>query len=341
MKFRFYIFTLSLWAGFAGTWAQGIGQTTVTFVDESRSRKLVTELWFPTDDKLSSPSPEGRDVFKSYPAIRDAKPVEKKLPLILLSHGTGGGRLTMAWLATALARDGYLVAAVHHWGNTFDNPIPEYFMKFWERPQDLSFVLTSLLRDANWSGVIDERRVAAVGFSLGGYTVISLAGGKMDYDLLKSFTETQEGKKEADIPEMPGLLEKFKESDFSEDYNKVKDKLYDARIKCVVALSPAIGQGFDREGLSQIKIPVFIIGAEKDVMTPPRTNASHYAQNISNASLEIFKGPVGHYVFLNECTDLGREVASTICTDDPTVNREAIHDKVIQFVKSFLNSKLK
>lgn len=342
MKFQFIaIAILSLCVNVVGTWAQDIGETTLTFVDESRSRKLVTELWYPTEDKLSTPSPEGRDVFKSYPAIRDAKPVSKKLPIILLSHGTGGGRLTMAWLATAFAKQGYIVAAVDHWGNTFDNPIPEYFIKFWERPQDLSFVLTSLLNDVNWSKFVDEKKVAAIGFSLGGYTVISLVGGKMDYNLLTSYTQTEEGKKEADIPEMPGLLEKFKESDFSSDYSRVKDKLYDPRIKVVVAMSPAVGQGFDKAGLSQIKIPVFIIGAESDVIAPPQTNAAHYAQNISDAKLEIFKGPVGHYVFLNECTDFGREVASFICIDSSSVNRAVIHDRVIQLTESFLNSKLK
>lgn len=320
---------------------QNIGQTTVTFLDESRSRKLVTELWYPADESQSIEQIESRNVFKPYPAIPDAKPLSKKFPVVLLSHGTGGGRLTMAWLATALARQGYLVAAVDHWGNTFDNPIPEYFIKFWERPQDLRFVLTSLLKDTNWSSVIDETRVAAVGFSLGGYTVISLAGGKMDYDLLGSFSNTEQGRKEADIPEMPGLLEKIKAGDYGSEYDKVKDKLHDPRIKCVVALSPAIGQGFDKKGLSGIRIPVLIVGAENDVIAPPKTNASHYAQNIRGAKVEILPGQAGHYVFLNECTDFGREVANFICTDDVTVNREAIHIKVSQSVSSFLDSKLK
>ena len=337
---RLYIFFLLLFISL-NTSAQSIGQTTLTFTDESRSRKLVTELWFPTNDKPSAEQTVGRDVFKLYPAIRDAKPLSKNFPLILLSHGTGGGRRTMAWLATALAKQGYLVAAVDHWGNTFDNPIPEYFIKFWERPQDLSFVLTSLLKDANWSKFVDEKNIGAIGFSLGGYTVISLAGGKMDYSLLSAYTDTEDGKKEADIPEMPGLVERIKDGNYGTDYNKVKEKLYDPRIKCIVALSPAIGQGFDRKGLSSIKIPVFIIGAESDFIAPPKSNASHYAQDIPGAKLEILSGPVGHYVFLNECTDFGMAEANFICKDDSTVSRETIHSNVTQSILSFLNPKLK
>ncbi len=55
----------------------------------------------------------------------------------------------------------------------------------------------------------------------------------------------------------------------------------------------------------------------------------------------ILPGSVGHYVFLNECTDFGREVANFICTDEVTVNREAVHREVSQSVSSFLDSKLK
>jgi dienelactone hydrolase len=37
-----------------------------------------------------------------------------KRPLVVLSHGTGGGAAGMAWLAETLASNGYIVAAVNH-----------------------------------------------------------------------------------------------------------------------------------------------------------------------------------------------------------------------------------
>jgi len=44
-----------------------------------------------------------------------------KRPLIVLSHGTGGGAAGMAWLAETLASNGYIVAAVNHHGTPRPN----------------------------------------------------------------------------------------------------------------------------------------------------------------------------------------------------------------------------
>jgi hypothetical protein len=38
----------------------------------------------------------------------------RNFPLVMLSHGTGGGAATLAWLAETLASNGYIVVAVNH-----------------------------------------------------------------------------------------------------------------------------------------------------------------------------------------------------------------------------------
>ena len=50
-----------------------------------------------------------------------AKPVDKVKALILLSHGIGGSELGHSVLAQALARDGYLVAALRHPGDNWQD----------------------------------------------------------------------------------------------------------------------------------------------------------------------------------------------------------------------------
>jgi predicted dienelactone hydrolase len=48
---------------------------------------------------------------------------------------------------------------------------------------DLSFLLNYLLSQSGFARYIDENNIGAIGFSLGGYSVLALAGAEIDYDL--------------------------------------------------------------------------------------------------------------------------------------------------------------
>ena len=169
--------------------------------DTQRKRVLKTEIWYPTKDttqiNISNEYP-----FQLPPTSKDASLPSSKHPLILLSHGTGGNRISQMWLATELVGNGYIVAAVNHFGNTLDNKIPENFVKVWDRPLDFSFLITHLLNDSTWAPLIDTTKIGMAGFSLGGYTAIGLAGGKLDFNLLHAYSKTEEGKVEFNLPEL-------------------------------------------------------------------------------------------------------------------------------------------
>src|ERR1700760_4727247 len=141
-----------------------IGERTFKFNDSNRNRPQVTEIWYPTTDSVKAEHRYTTPFLRHY-TVRNGRLPHSKLPLILLSHGTGGGRLTLEWLAQALAENGFIVAAVDHWGNTFDNKIPMEFVKPWHRPLDISFILTALLADPAVGPVIDRHRIGAIGFS--------------------------------------------------------------------------------------------------------------------------------------------------------------------------------
>jgi predicted dienelactone hydrolase len=332
------ILPLSVLAQSGTTWR--VGQTTLSFRDSVRSRPLTTELWYPTSSSLA-PSDTELVPFVLSPTIRNGQVTKGRLPLILLSHGTGGNRLTLHWLAASLAQAGFLVAAVDHWGNTFDNPIPVYFAKFWERPQDLSYVLTALLKDTTWSPSIDPARIGATGFSIGGYSVIALAGAKVDYQSLVKFMKSPEGRAEAAIPEMPDLIKLLDDPSIAASAAQIPN-LQDKRIKAVFAMSPAIGQGLaDKQQTATIHCPVYIVGAESDHITPVKTNAEHYHQLISGSQFFLLKGKVGHYVFLNEAKESLKKEGIIHFIDDPSVKREAIHAQVSRLAIDYFNRRLK
>lgn len=123
-------------------------------------------------------------------------------PLILFSHGLNGCKGQSTFLMTALAKDGYVVVAPDHKdalcansgkGGGLAAHKPEAgFANFaaWtdqtnkDREEDMKNLYSALKSDPDWSPRIDWNRVGLAGHSMGGYTVMGLAGAwpswKMD-----------------------------------------------------------------------------------------------------------------------------------------------------------------
>ena len=315
-----------------------IGQRTFDFKDESRNRPVVTELWYPTSDTLRADDKKFSPFLRNY-TVRNAKFPQTKLPLIMLSHGTGGGRLTMEWLAQGLAKSGFIVAAVDHWGNTFDNKIAIEFVKPWERPLDISFALTSLLRDHTMKDLIDQKRIGSIGFSFGGYTVIALAGGEVDLSMLRNYYKTI-GKKEFEIPEYPNLIGYLDDSIVIKTAKKLP-RLKDARIKAFFAISPALGGGFaDEYQVKNITALLYITGLQSDSVAPVKSNAQHFHRMIHHSNYYEFPGDVGHYLILSEAIKEVKESDPIYFQDQPSVDRHQVHEKVKELAIRFFSDKL-
>jgi len=315
-----------------------VGQRTFSFEDKHRNRKLITEVWYPT---LAQPSADETSPFISMATARNGAISKGTFPVILFSHGTGGGRLTVEWFCATLASHGYIVVAVDHFGNTFDNPIPIEFVKFWERPQDITFVLNQLLDTPEISSSMNVKKIGVAGFSLGGFTAIALAGGKMDYDALQNYFKTDAGKKEADVPEMPGLLSFMGNPEVRESF-KQAPPLKDARIKCAFVMSPAIGHAFPgKMNFKDVVVPVCIVAAGKDRIAPLQTNAAHYAAMIERSQYHVVGTEAGHYVFLNEAKEGLKSQAPVFFQDPAGVDRRSIHQQTLTLALEHFNKVLK
>jgi predicted dienelactone hydrolase len=147
--------------------------------------------------------------------MKDEAPVAdpSKLPLILLSHGTGGSALNMAWLGTPLASHGYVAVAVNHPGNNgSDGYTPQGFATWWERARDLSTAIGKMRADSTFGERLDPKRVGAAGFSLGGYTIIELVGGRTDPGALWDFCKSPRADGICKSPpEFPNLLDQWEQ----------------------------------------------------------------------------------------------------------------------------------
>jgi predicted dienelactone hydrolase len=322
----------------------------------AKTHALVTQIWYPADaGAIETPQwigPPAHPLFSAGKAARNAAlaPAPAQLPLVLLSHGTGGSAAMMAWLGTALAAHGYLAVAVNHPGN---NGLEDYtaqgFLSWWERARDLSTVLDKVLADPMFAARVDRRRIAAAGFSLGGYTMIEIAGGITDRAALRGFCRSPRADGMCKPPPEfdTGLFSgdaddelAKRDPDFAASLRRAGDSYRDTRVRAVFAIAPALGPAFPVAGLRKVAIPVGIVAGSADHQVPPASSASYFAANIPHARLTLLPG-VDHYVFLGECTDAGKQARAGLCSDGPGVDRAAVHARAIELALEFFATNLR
>ena len=272
--------------------ASQVGWRQITVPGGTReAAPTIVALYYPTS---AAATPIAMGPFTVTAAIR-AEPEAKVKGLILLSHGTGGSELGHSTLAQALAQSGYLVAALRHpgdnWQDTALRDGPGATRYFVQRPQQASQVIDALLQDPLWKDRIasDSRgpRVGALGHSAGGYTVLALAGGVPQWSRLSTHCSTQAaqdpifcsmGRGQATAAaEMPSVA--------------------DGRVRAVAALAP-LGVVLSAASLASISVPTLLVEAEQDRFLVPRFHSGWVAQNLPQAQ-RIRVSNAWHFVFMD------------------------------------------
>jgi len=257
----------------------------------SSGKPIQIALYYPTQD-ASKPIPMGP--FTPKVAI-NGKPDAKVKGLIVLSHGTGGSELGHTSLAEALAKNGYLVAAIRHPGDNWQdqsllNTSNSFFI---ERPHQVSRVIDTILSDPEWQARITSDakgpRIGALGHSAGGYTVLALAGGIPERSRIKDHCKTA-----SDDPIFCGMGRSGSGSGAQE---KQSEDVSDSRVRAVAALAP-LGVVFSASSLAAIKVPTIIYAGEKDTFLVPRYHAQWIKQNLAQADYHLVPN-AGHFAFLD------------------------------------------
>jgi predicted dienelactone hydrolase len=311
---------------------QKTGITTICYFDQMRDRPLITEVWYPVEESTVAQPVAG--VWLRCPEARDApvKSSSRKYPLIMMSHGNGSDRMNCSWIAEILAANGFIVAAMDHHGNTWNNKIAECFVKIWERPIDVSFVIDQVLKDPRFGPHINAEKIGFVGYSLGGQTGVWMAGGKLD-----RFDKPVLNEIPAD--QIPNIV--TQEVIDSIDFSPSKESYRDTRVSAFFLMAPALGDLFDVPSLESIEVPVYIVAPESDHIVPFETNAKFFATKMTKSIFTLIPGAANHYIFLNEVTKGGKMLLDKkLAFDPPSVDRKKVHHEVgleaVQFFKSYL-----
>ena len=268
-------------------------------------------------------------------------PESQTWPLVLLSHGTGGSAQGLGWLGRSLATRGYLCLGVSHHGNSAIEPYrAEGFLCWWERAADLSFALEQVNGLERIGGRANPDLTYVVGFSLGGYTALALAGAITSVERFEDWLTANQisggGPKEfPDLSEhVPALLASSEQFRLSQSRGRAD--YGNPRLKAFVTLAPAPPvRAFEPDSVAAIDKPTLIIAGEADMEAPFEHCASWLKQRNPRFDLRSLGPEVGHYVFLCEATAHGKRVAPDICQDPATIVRKDIHSSTSKMINAF------
>jgi predicted dienelactone hydrolase len=331
-----------------------VGLRFAAYEDEARrnwtdggNRPLATAIWYPAPDGTREAAWRVSIFRAGWNAPGAPLAVGgTRHPLVLLSHGTGGGAATLSWLAETLAANGYVVAAVNHHGNTAAEPSYQLpgFVVWWDRPRDLSVLIDKLLADPTFGAAIDPARIGVGGFSLGGYTALATVGARLDYAQWRAFCARHPGDPSCTLPpEAPfSMTDVQRLLDHDERVRAAiahsSDAFGDPRIGAAFVMAPVLGGALTRDSLAAIRVPVRIVVGADDSQAIPDQNARPLAAAIPGATLEVLPD-VSHYSFLAPCTLVGRLVARALCRD--TVSRDDVHRRVSNEALAFFDEALR
>jgi predicted dienelactone hydrolase len=297
-------------------------------------RKLVIDIWYPaTVTKGAKPVTYRGTLYGEPPrlsvaftqeglAVLNAKPAGRAHPLVILSHGYSNAPAVMTWLTENLASKGYVVAGIHHEDpNPYTVSADKRAAPNFHRPQDIAFV-TAQLR-ATLGAQINPTQVALIGYSQGGYGVLTAGGASLD----------PEGPNMALVA--GGWLKKHARGAAG------ADEIVVPGVKAIIALAP--GGGFPRsawgaQGLAAITAPLLLIQGDADPVVDYKTGAlAVFAGAVGSDRYLLTYKQAGHAVALNPApAQMRGSVWDMDWWEDPIWRQDRISAINLHFITAFL-----
>jgi predicted dienelactone hydrolase len=264
------------------------------------------------------------------------------LPLVIISHGTGGSSMGHIDTAIALANAGFVVAAPMHTGDNYrDMSYVGKGLHLIRRPRQVMHVLDYLLRDWPDADVIDPQRIGMLGHSAGGFTALVIAGGVPDLSIAVRRCQERPQAWECQYIRQHGL-----------DIDKPQVLPppvweHDPRVKALVVATPCCGWTFKPNGLANVKIPVQLWEAQQDLIV--EDSPAIVGGLLPQPPEEHVIANAGHFSFVAPCDPgmkayfaaaTARGEGEDICADAAGFDRAAFHQQFNAAVVAFFSKAL-
>jgi predicted dienelactone hydrolase len=303
----------------------------VTVTAAHRPSAMEARVWYPAASE-------------TYPAALGANPAflgtkvqvgpiaaPGRHPLVIISHGSGGNIDGLGWLSEGLVARGAVVAGLNHPRSTSGDSNPRAMPLVWTRTADVAALIDTLVADPVFGPVIDADRITALGFSLGGATVLAAGGARLDRDAYAAYCD-RTGAAATDC----GFMLKGGVDIHSLPPEWEADMRVPA-VSQVIAVDPGFGYAMTDASLAAMPVKVHLINLGDPSTLPPAINAGQngadLVSRIPGASYQTV-APAWHFSFLGLCTQdapalLEAEGEDPICDDPAGSDRRVIHDRLI------------
>ena len=313
--------SLIVLVGWTSACLAGVGFQTGS-ASSGTSTPIPVAIWYPTD---AMESEQRLGLFTQAVALN--APVKgHALHLIVISHGNGGTKDGHYDTALALAKAGFVVAALEHTGDNYRDQSRATDVA--NRPRELHRLIDYMLSEWTDHTVLDASSVGAFGFSSGGFTVLAAAGGDPNLSLIAPHCAAH-----------PAYYDCTLVAAHGSPTPGAQTFVHDRRIRALVVAAPALGFTF-AHGLSSVTQPVQLWRADDDHVLP----GPEYADAVRNAlpsSPEFHAVPnADHWDFLAPCSDALAKAVPMICKSAPGFDRAAFHASFDRAVVAFFEANL-
>lgn len=300
-------------------------------VPDPPSKPLAIGIWYPSSS-LASSEPLGP--FRQDVAL-DGTIAGAKLPVVFISHGTGGSLASHYDTALALAQAGFVVVALTHTGDNYqDQSYAGNRIDLVDRPRQLERVIRFVLDDWSDRIHIDANSVGVFGFSLGAFTALVEIGGIPNLSRMHQLCDERPAAPECNfIRQLHG-----------DQLSPIAENpvwVHDSRIRAAVIVAPAAAYLFGPSGLKHVTPPVQLWRGAADGQAPDAWNSAVVRNGLAIAP-DLHTVPnADHYAFLPPCSDGLRQAAPSICTDAPGFDRASFHRQFNKEVVAFFSQRLR
>ncbi|MHA6884401.1 alpha/beta hydrolase family protein [Ralstonia pseudosolanacearum] len=296
---------------------------------------LPVGLWYPTDE------PERTQFFGPFSmrVALGATPRQGNGHLVVISHGSKGNHLGHRGAARELAAAGYVVAAPLHPHDNYLDDSQSGTLALWRsRPAHLRTVVDAVMSDPVFSPLLFPDACGVMGFSLGGYTALSVLGARASLHALADHLQRHPDDLLPVAPDAPGLSAGELDAMLAAHPEAFSSER-DTRFKAAVLLAPLCAL-FPDVDLRAVDVPVSLYCAERDDVLREPYHAHRLAPLLPRLKRFECVASAGHFSFLTPFPGVLHDELPVLSLDAPNFDRSAFHERLNREVVSFFDDAL-